>query len=666
MDVPKNHISRAGRFRMRFFTSHRRIKNQRPCLKVLIRGTPIYRCLSLFMVLLFAAAAHATPALIGVYQSETNAATYHQLNRVVLRSWLKTHNYASESFGDNAAADADGLAKYTAIITTNNYLVPDAACLGLSEYVRGGGVLIWIDAPSRSHNPDLLGTLGIEPKFAYLNEITSQFQITKSNVAIAGADTFSSKVVGNAALQATGEVLATFAVSNTKTSKLPPAIPAVVQNSSGSGTALLLNWNIWSGAPQGRELLSGALNLALARQLLETQPAVAYMQHVPDAVEQPQNLTAQAIVLARPEFATKRVSVQARLQQTTAPTAQPVAIDVSDVLALSERKEESYAVLPLNFATSKLPDGDYQIAVNGKITSQKLPIATAMVRLDSQLRQRLRRGQSSRAKLLRPLLTGTLGDYAGAPRTPDGRTDIPKLFKAIAAAHMNSYDFLIYQRRSDWDDFQEFVRQAQQKNIKVWITLLPPSEPPPSAPFKLDYIRWAQEIGKLSQQYSCIAGVVIDDFWSIQNQTLFTPNYIARFAATLHSYNPKLTFLATVYWRTIGDKKFWRDFGSSIDGIMFPYEDVESTQELKSQLKACRRWIGSNKFLFINVYANGSSKRNEKGLRTPKYLSDVLSISHRLCDGIRLYVLPKSNFDDPGFKAVAKLYGDWNRGALPR
>jgi hypothetical protein len=262
--------------------------------------------------------------------------------------------------------------------------------------------------------------------------------------------------------------------------------------------------------------------------------------------------------------------------------------------------------------------------------------------------------------LPRQRLSGTLGDYAAEPRNKNGRVDVPRLLSAIQAAHMNMHDFLIWRAKTDWEDCQAFAAQARQRHCKVWITLVPPSEPPASQPFGADYIRWADEIGKLSQKNDNIAGVVIDDFWTPQNRSLFTPQYAAKFAATLRRHNPGLAFLPTIYWKTVGDKKFIKDFASSIDGIMFPYADLQSAKNLPSQLDACRKWLGPGKLLFVNVYATGSSGTGEKGPRSTQYLRDMLSISREKSDGIRVYLLPKADLKDYRFTVTADLFGKWN------
>lgn len=229
----------------------------------------------------------------------------------------------------------------------------------------------------------------------------------------------------------------------------------------------------------------------------------------------------------------------------------------------------------------------------------------------------------------------------------------------IQAAHMRMHDFLFWVRQDRLGRLPALCPQAQQHHCKAWITLVPPSEPPASQPFGLDYLRWADEIGKLSGKFRNITGVVIDDFWSPPNRRLFTPQYVAKFAASLRSHNPHVLFLPVVYWKTVGDKDFIRNFGPYIDGITFPYADLDSAKALPDQLAACRRWLGPHKLLLVNVYATGSSGTGEKGPRSAQYMRDMLTIARQHADGIRVYRLPQPDPKDQRFSITASLFGMW-------
>lgn len=120
------------------------------------------------------------------------------------------------------------------------------------------------------------------------------------------------------------------------------------------------------------------------------------------------------------------------------------------------------------------------------------------------------------AKRTNPL-RGSFGTYDAEPRKPDGRVDVERLVAELAALQANTYNFLVWRAATDWEDFKLFLPQARKKNIKVWVTLVPPSESPPhtkeySEPFRLDYQRWAVEIARLSVRQPNLVAWSLDDF----------------------------------------------------------------------------------------------------------------------------------------------------------
>ena len=135
------------------------------------------------------------------------------------------------------------------------------------------------------------------------------------------------------------------------------------------------------------------------------------------------------------------------------------------------------------------------------------------------------KAQATRANNLR----GIFGTYDAEPRQPDGRVDVQRLVAELTAIKANTYNFLVWRAATDWEDFKLFLPRAQEHKIKVWVTLVPPSESPPhtrqfSEPFRLDYQRWAVEIAKLSVQQPNLVAWSLDDF-SYDSKT-FTPEYM--------------------------------------------------------------------------------------------------------------------------------------------
>lgn len=600
---------------------------------------------------------------IGLYRSEANAAEYRGIHQEPLVRWLEKNHYSFETFGDREAADSVYLAKFALVVATSCYIVPETAATGLSTYVRQGGQLLWIDGPARCRHKEFLAVLGIEGGFTYRTLEKAQFRIGKPDHFItSGLGDFRGRGAGNPAVKATGQVLATWGGIGEQKDAQPGAntaeTPAIVLTNAGEGRAVLLNWVLWlTREPEAQAVVSQTVEYLLAERMLQTSPWTVRPVDPPAQVAQPEPISLRARLLARDSLAGKDAAVRAVLVD---PQGKPTAAPATDAAPL--KKTEGglcYAETSFTLPTQGLADGAYRLAIEGAVGEGTAKTIHVPIRLYGEELARLAAADAKRFRMLRPMFRRILGDYDSEPRSADGRVDIPRLLEAIEAAHMTMYDFLIWHAKTDWEDFQLFLPEAQRRGLKVWITLVPPSEPPPSQPFGLDYVRWATQIGKLSRQYDNLIGLVIDDFWSGANHSLFTPAYITEVVTALRSENPRIAFLPTLYWGTIGDEEFLRDYRFLIDGIVFPYADLDSTKQLPQQLAACRAWLGPDKLLMMNVYGSGSSGTGERGPRTAEYMRSILNISREQSDGIRIYCLPKGDFSDHRFRITAELYEKW-------
>jgi hypothetical protein len=178
-----------------------------------------------------------------------------------------------------------------------------------------------------------------------------------------------------------------------------------------------------------------------------------------------------------------------------------------------------------------------------------------------------------------------LADYDQELRTPDGHFDTPRTLAALKAMGCNSYFYLIHHSKYDWDDLPAFADAAAKEKMDVWVHINPWSETTLykkswnySEPFKTDYVRWAQEIAKLSLTHKNIVGFVIDDFYT--NIKLpdrdggFTPKYTQQIHDAYKSINPNLKFYPLIYF-----EQPWSDFvekyHSYCDGVIGAYPRTE-------------------------------------------------------------------------------------------
>ncbi len=169
-----------------------------------------------------------------------------------------------------------------------------------------------------------------------------------------------------------------------------------------------------------------------------------------------------------------------------------------------------------------------------------------------------------------------LGDYDAEPRV-GGHVDIPLLTRRLQDLGANTYFWLIWHSPNDWDDLQAFLPVAKQAGIRVWAYLVPPSETavqnpvwPYSEPFRLDYVRWAQEIARLSLRQDNLVGYVIDDFWGNVRPDRFTPQSIQQMVAAGKAINPRLRFYPLMYFPELG-LRFLDQVAPLVDGVVAAY-----------------------------------------------------------------------------------------------
>jgi hypothetical protein len=142
------------------------------------------------------------------------------------------------------------------------------------------------------------------------------------------------------------------------------------------------------------------------------------------------------------------------------------------------------------------------------------------------------------------------------------------MVKRLKELGVNCYFWLIWHAETDWEDLQAFLPMAKDAGLDVWVYLCPPSEPPPSQPFGLDFVRWGEEIAALSLKFENLRAWVIDDFYA--NRTTLTPEYIAQVQEAAKKVNPRLKFLPLMYYPEI-HYAFTDAYAQVIDGVVVAY-----------------------------------------------------------------------------------------------
>ncbi|MCD6350838.1 MAG: hypothetical protein J7M26_01855 [Armatimonadetes bacterium] len=179
-----------------------------------------------------------------------------------------------------------------------------------------------------------------------------------------------------------------------------------------------------------------------------------------------------------------------------------------------------------------------------------------------------------------------IADYDAELRGADGHVDIPLLLQQLKNLGVNCYFWLIWHADTDWEDLHAFLPKAEKAGLEVWVYLTPPSEPPPPKPFGLDFVRWGQEIARLSLKHKNLRGWVIDDFYA--NHTKLTPDYIRQVEKAAKAINPKLLFYPLMYYREI-HYAFADAYAPVIDGVVVAYprsraEIVRASRILRDEI----------------------------------------------------------------------------------
>ena len=276
------------------------------------------------------------------------------------------------------------------------------------------------------------------------------------------------------------------------------------------------------------------------------------------------------------------------------------------------------------------------------------------------------------AALRAQALTGTRATYCRAPRKADNRVDVDRLVAELVEAHANTYSFCIHAEATDWDDLVLFLPAAKAKGIRVWASIVPPSESAPKQgtkypePFRLDYRRWAQEFAKLGLQHPNLAAWSIDDFTHNLKEP-FTPAYVQEMLAGARAINPRLAFAPCCYFPAV-TAQFAKDYVPLLDGILFPYRHESDGANLKDpslteqEIRKLKAVCGENFPVILDIYATAHSRL---GATTPQYVDEAMQAGHRAVDGVMIYCHQHPQSDAEKFEIIKRNFHAWADESTP-
>ncbi|MDB6121135.1 MAG: hypothetical protein JWQ71_128 [Pedosphaera sp.] len=263
------------------------------------------------------------------------------------------------------------------------------------------------------------------------------------------------------------------------------------------------------------------------------------------------------------------------------------------------------------------------------------------------------------------VLRGTFGTYCHAPHLPNGRVDVQRLVNELVDIHANTYSFCIHTSTNDWEDFQLFLPLARKHGIKVWGSVVPPSESPPHSklyaePFRLDYERWAVEFAKLSLREPSLVAWSIDDF--THNLKIYTPEHLKQMLDASRRVNPKLAFIPCCYYKAI-TPQFVQNYAPLLDGMLFPYRDESGGSNLKNpdavefEVNKIKELAGKSYPVVFDVYATAHSRL---GATTPDYVEKAMISGKSCADGVLVYCHQDPIKNPEKYAIVKMLFGNWS------
>jgi hypothetical protein len=279
--------------------------------------------------------------------------------------------------------------------------------------------------------------------------------------------------------------------------------------------------------------------------------------------------------------------------------------------------------------------------------------------------------KNARAERARAVV-GTRATYSRAPRQADTRVDVDRLLAELADLRANTYSFSIHAYSTDWDDLKLLLPRAREKGIRVWASIVPPSESPPrtaryAEPFRLDYERWAVEFAKLSLRETNLVAWSIDDF-THNLTTTYTPEYVRKMLVASRRINPRLAFVPCCYFPAI-KPAFVTNYCSLIDGILFPYRHESAKANLKDpsrvepELRQIKGLVGRSFPVVLDIYATAHSSL---GATTPEYVEQAMIAGHQVADGVMIYCHQDPQKNPEKYQIIKRWFGSWAAEGLPK
>jgi hypothetical protein len=307
----------------------------------------------------------------------------------------------------------------------------------------------------------------------------------------------------------------------------------------------------------------------------------------------------------------------------------------------------------------------------------------------SQAAQETPREGPARLAAIRKQLEGTVSKFEFTQgydfrKQPD---KLRPLMAAIRAQGFDTWDQMPRSAESLWDaaslgDLERTLEVAGDVGLKVWATLIPPSESETVARMPLPerqeyYYSIAERFARLAAKHPHFVAFTCDDF--SLNNAFFTPPMLSEMARRWRAICPRLAFLPLLYYPGVS-KDFFTRYGDYVDGIVFhfrsesyppaviPAYDPKSFDMygdvMRYELKRVREMAGEHTVIcgiYIGYYRGGWGVLAPDGQQptTEHVIRDAaqkVGIAHPYADGVRVYGL---GIDHEAYHAMGDLARQW-------
>jgi hypothetical protein len=242
---------------------------------------------------------------------------------------------------------------------------------------------------------------------------------------------------------------------------------------------------------------------------------------------------------------------------------------------------------------------------------------------------------------------------------PDKSLDVPATIRLLRANGFTCYVQPIEEGPPmAFDDFNRLLPAAQEAGIAIWAVLIPQHEGA-SLPYRHDFVRWMEELAKMSLKYPVLRGVNIDDTDVGGNEKIFLRDYLTQIYEAKQKINPALLFVPTIYDL---DPEEADMLAGVVDGVWLWWVNLEQNNGLRAFLKD-GEIIARGRFpVYGGVYGHATSWHKQGGPK-PDLLDKALALACTYSDGAIIWQLPLTEEANPWLD-MAKKYVAGGTSAL--